>query len=202
MPRRKPRWDDAVGAAPWAELIPPAPGSLRIVQAFVNTADLGSAVDELNSPSALSDYLRRWNLLPAGTELSAADLKRTLAVREDLRSLLRTNVGKAVHPVVAVRLDRAATGSVLRVRFAGAAGARLEPAGHHLDAVLAGFFQVFAEVRLDGRWPRFKACGGDDCGLCFFDASNNRTRTYCSLRCSNRNKSRTFRRRNPGYNPY
>ncbi len=79
-------WDDAVGDAPWAERIPPAPGNLRFVQAFVNTADLGPAPDELDSPPALAGCLARWNLLPAGTELSAADLERTLAVREDQRS--------------------------------------------------------------------------------------------------------------------
>ncbi len=199
MPRKQ-HWDAAVGDAPWAERIPPAPGSLRFVQAFINTTDLGSAPDELDSPPALAGYLSRWNLLPAGTELSAADLERTLAVREDLRALLRSNTGKAVDPAVAVRLERAAAVGLLRVRFIG--GARLEPAGGDLDAVLGGFFQVFAETRLDGRWPRFKACAGDDCGLCFYDASNNRTRSYCTLRCSNRNKSRTFRRRHPGHKPF
>lgn len=196
MPRKH-TWESAVGDAPWAERIPPAPGNLRFAQAFVNTTALGSVGDELGSPQALAGYLARWRLLPAGTELSVEDLKRTLAVREDLRSLLRSNVGKALDPEVKPRLERAAAGSLLRVAFVG--GARFEPAGGDLDAALAGYFQVFAEARIDGRWPRFKACAGDDCGLCFYDASNNRTRRYCTLRCSNRNKSRTFRRRNPGY---
>ena len=193
MPRKKEPWDDAVGDAAWAKRIPPAPGHLRIVQAFVNTADLGSERDELASPRALADYLARWKLLPAGTELSDSDLGHTRAVREDLRSLLRSNVGKALDPKVEARLDLAARAPMLRVRFLG--GARFEPAGAGLDAVLAGFFQAFGQLLLDQRWPRFKACAGDDCGLCFWDASNNRTRSYCTLRCSNRNKSRTYRRR-------
>lgn len=58
-------WDDAIGDAPWAKAIPPAPGHLRFVQAFVNTADLGSAPDELGSPSGLASYLARWKLLQA-----------------------------------------------------------------------------------------------------------------------------------------
>ncbi len=197
MTTKKPSWDDAVGDAPWAEAIPPAPGNLRLVQAFINTADLGSAPDELASPRALAGYLARWRLLPAGTELSAVDLERTLAVREDLRSLLRSTVGKTLDSEVEPRLERAAADAVLRVRFVG--GARFELAGASLDTVLGGFFGVFAANRLDGRWLRFKACAGDDCGLCFYDASNNRTRSYCTTRCSNRHKSRAFRRRNPGY---
>ncbi len=199
MPRRQQRWDDSVGGAPWAELIPPAPGRLRFVQAFINTADLGSAPDELDSPRSLANFLARWNLLPPATELTADDLKRGLEVREDLRALLRSNVGKAVDPAVAQRLDQAAATAVLKVRFDSVDSVRFEPAGTALDAALGGFFQAFAEVRLAGRWPRFKGCAGDDCGLCFYDASNNRTRSYCTLRCSNRNKSRAFRRRNPGY---
>ena len=197
VPQRKQAWEDAVGDARWAEEIPPAPGNLRFVQAFINSADLGSAPDELADPTALAGYLARWNLLPASVDLSAADLAWTLAVREDLRALLRSNVGKTLDPAVAVRLERAASSAFLQVRFVG--GARLVPATADLDGVLGGFLKVFAEARLAGRWSRFKACAGDDCGLCFCDASNNLTRRYCTVRCSNRNKSRTFRRRNPGY---
>ncbi len=196
MPQRNQPWDDAVGDAPWAKEIPPAPGNLRFVQAFINTADLGSAPDELASVTALAGYLARWDLLPASIEPSAADLERTQAVREDLRSLLRSNVGKALDPAVTVRLERAASNALLRVRFVG--GARLAPATADLDGVLGGYFRVFAEVRVAGRWPRFKACAGEDYGLCFYDASNHRSRSYCTVRCSNRNMSRTFRRRNPG----
>ena len=76
MPKKKERWDAVAGDAPWTQLISPAPGGLRVVQAFVNYADLGSAPDELGSPEALADYLARWRLLPEGTELSAADLER------------------------------------------------------------------------------------------------------------------------------
>ena len=104
--------------------------------------------------------------------------------------------GLVVHGPVAVYLliERSTSANVV-------GGARFGPAAAGLDAALGGFFQGFAELRLDGRWVRFKACAGDDCGLCFYDASNNRTRRYCALRCSNRNKARTFRRRHPGHRP-
>ncbi len=201
MPKKE-QWDEAVGDAPWAGRIPPAPGGMRVVQAFVNTADFASARDELAGPAALEDFLRRWKLLPADAALAAADVERARTVREDLRALLRSNVGKALDPAVAARLDREASGALLRVRFGSAGDTRLEPAAGGLDAALGGLFAAVARARLDGRWPRFKACAGDDCGLCFYDASNNRTRRFCTLRCSNRDKARTFRRRRPGYNYY
>ena len=60
MARRKEPWGDAVGDVPWAAVLPPAPGDLRIVQAFVNTADLPTRTDELASLTGLQDWLKRW----------------------------------------------------------------------------------------------------------------------------------------------
>ena len=117
MATRQQPWDDAVAGAPWAKLIPPAPGNLRFVQAFVNTTDLGRAPDELASPAALAAWLARWRLMPEGIELSPADLRRTVEAREDMRSLLRSVVGKPLAPEVVTRLDQAARSAVLRVRF-------------------------------------------------------------------------------------
>ena len=48
---------------PWMSGLEPAPGELRILQAFVSTADLRSGADELASPRALGEWLVRWGLL-------------------------------------------------------------------------------------------------------------------------------------------
>lgn len=132
MLRNKDQWGDAVAGAAWAELVPPAPGDLRIVQAFINSADLGPERRDLDSPRALADYLARWNLLPPSQELDADDLERAVAVREGLRTLLRGNVGKAIDRPAVDRLDRTAAEVNLRLRSADL-DARLEPAADGLD---------------------------------------------------------------------
>lgn len=201
MSRTKESWDEAVGDAPWAKVLPPAPGDLKLVQVFVNTADLASDRDELASPGAFADFVARWRLPSAG-EISSAERERVAGLREDLRALLRGNAGKAIPADAVTGLDRAASTALLQARFGGSGEVRLEPAADGVEALVGRLVEIVVMARLDGRWPRLKACAGDDCGLCFYDASRNRTRRFCCLRCSNRNKSREFRRRNPGYSYY
>lgn len=72
MARKKPpKHDDAR----WIWQLAPAPGELRIVHAFVKTAERG---DGLSSPGALSKWLVLWGLLPAAVELKAVDQSERL----------------------------------------------------------------------------------------------------------------------------
>ena len=72
----------------WRSGAEPAPGDLKLVQAFVDTAAHGGAGDELASPRALADWLRRWELPGAGDELDAADLERARAARAGLAAMV------------------------------------------------------------------------------------------------------------------
>ena len=69
MARKYDDWGDEIAGAPWARLVGPAPGDLRIVQAFANTKDLATGGEEFSNPTALRDWLARWRLLAPGTKL-------------------------------------------------------------------------------------------------------------------------------------
>lgn len=198
MSRKKETWDAAVGGARWAELLPPAPGELRIVQAFLNTHDPKSATEELASPRALGEWLSRWRLLAGDAELGDAELAQALEVRDGLRALVRTNLGGRIDAAVAHQLDRAAAATVLRVRFDSRGANRFEAAGGGFEGALADLFRIVAVARLGDLWPRLKLCPFEPCGRCFYDASRYGTRKWCSMKlCGNVIKGRAWRRRNP-----
>lgn len=66
----------------------PAPGDLRLVQAFLNTVDPAKGRDDLASPPELAIWLASHALTPAPPALGAADLERAIAVRAGLRALM------------------------------------------------------------------------------------------------------------------
>src|SRR5437868_7792744 len=89
----------------------PAPGGLRLVQAFVNTNDLEDGRDELDSPQALQAWLDRHGLLTGAETLMPEDLQNALEVREALRALAFANNGQESDPEAAQVLNRASGGS-------------------------------------------------------------------------------------------
>lgn len=193
MPQRK-----AVG--PWHEVVDPAPGVLHLVQVFLNTRDRLRDLDELASPRALNDWLRRWGLIGQDLELTDADLQRARAVRETLRALVRSNQRKKNDETAAARLDQVAQQTPIRVRFAADGTTRLEKATDDLDGALGQILGHVAQAQADGSWTLFKICAGKNCGRAFYDASNNHNRRWCSMKvCGGRSKWRTFRRRHPDY---
>lgn len=193
MPKRKP-------VGPWHEVLEPAPGGLHVVQAFLNSLDRLRGLDELASPRALNDWLRRWGLAGRDLELTDADLERVRTAREALRALVRSNHRKGHNETAAARLDRVAQQTPIRVRFAADGTTRLDKASDDLNGALGQILGHVAQAQADGSWALFKICPGKDCGRAFYDASKTHNRRWCSMKvCGGRSKSRTFRRRHPDY---
>ncbi len=49
---------------------------------------------------------------------------------------------------------------------------------------------------VDGSWQRLKACRNDACRWVFYDASKNRSGTWCTMSiCGDKLKARAYRRR-------
>lgn len=180
----------------WTSSLKPAPGELRIVQAFVNTADLENKTDELVNPWALAGWLTRWGLLPRGIQLEDGDLAPAIEVREGLRALLRANNGASTDARAMHRLDQWATRAALVVRFDPDGTTRFETRANGLDGAFARLFTIVASARLTGVWPRLKACWSVSCRRAFYDFSPNQSGTWCTMqRCGNRAKARTARKR-------
>jgi predicted RNA-binding Zn ribbon-like protein len=170
----------------------PAPASLRIVQAFVNTVDREHGPDLLDDGAGFAEWLDR-NLLPAD---GAADgLAAAREVREALRSLLLANNGEPHDAQAASVLERAAQRARLEPTFPPD-GATLVPRATGVDAAIGRILAAAFAAMLDGSWTRLKACRGELCGWAFYDRSTNASATWCSMSvCGGRAKAGAYYRR-------
>src|SRR3990172_7234843 len=132
-----------------------APGRLELVRAFVNTCDVESGEDTLSSPSALAEWLAERDLLVSARREHQSDLRRGLAVREALRSLLEA-AARAARPELPLTSDGRAA---LVASASGTTGA------------LGGLLSIASEAMATGTWDRLKACRAETCRWAFYDNS-------------------------------
>jgi predicted RNA-binding Zn ribbon-like protein len=170
----------------------PAPGSLRVVQAFVNTVDREHGPDLLDDGPGFAEWLDR-NLLPAdGAETGLATARE---VREALRALLRANNGEPDDPRARAVLDAAARRARLEPTFPPD-GAALVSQADGVDAAIGRILAAAFAAMLDGSWTRLKACPAELCGWAFYDRSTNASATWCSMSvCGGRAKAGAYYRR-------
>jgi predicted RNA-binding Zn ribbon-like protein len=180
-----------------------APAHARLLRDFVNTYDIDDDVDELAAPADLTAWLAERELVPTGSVSAEDDLATAVALRDGLRAAMVANHGpeSADRPVdLPAGVEGAAHGLTLRVSLASGRP-RLVPAEHD-NGVRAGLARIAAAMiaaAADGTWSRLKVCQESTCQWAFFDASKNRSRTWCSMRvCGNRTKTRAYRARRRG----
>jgi predicted RNA-binding Zn ribbon-like protein len=173
-----------------------APQPLYLVQRFVNSVDLESGEDELAGPEALRAWFAERGLMEAGDDVSAADLKRAVDVREGLRAVLLQNNGLPLDKARVERLDRAVRRAGVRVRFVPGRDPELVPDAVGVDGAIARLMAIVAAAVEHGRWERLKACPRDECEWAFYDKSKNRSGRWCTMEsCGNIEKAKAFRER-------
>ncbi|HWT94358.1 MAG TPA: CGNR zinc finger domain-containing protein [Solirubrobacteraceae bacterium] len=180
-----------------------APGRLELVREFVNSVDLEDGPEQLDSPGALSAWLRERSLLPCEGSRSGdatdADLKRAIDLREALRVLLLAHHADTDEPPASAVgvVESAARRARLELRFlAPSAAAHAVPARAGVDGALGELLAIVAVAQADGTWDRLKACPWDTCKWAFYDHSRNRSGVWCSMKvCGNRAKAASFRQR-------
>jgi predicted RNA-binding Zn ribbon-like protein len=186
----------------------PAPGSLALVQAFVNTVDAEHGPDLFDDADGLAEWLERHGL---ATDVRPDDPATARGVREALRTLLHANNGAPHDPGAAETLDLAARRARLEPDFGaaalaprdeaaasvlGAGPATLVPRAGGVDGAVGRVLGAAFEAMLDGRWQRLKACPREVCGWAFYDRSSNASATWCSMRvCGGRAKAGAYYRR-------
>jgi predicted RNA-binding Zn ribbon-like protein len=174
----------------------PAPPALRLVQEFVNSADLETGEEALGDPDRLKAWLADHDLLDAGEQVSEGDLRRAIEAREGLRELLVANNGGSADPAAVDGLNRAAGRAALRLAAHPTAPARLEPDASGVDGALAQMLATVALAGADGTWERLKACREHTCRWAFYDGSKNRSGKWCKMEsCGNAAKARAYRKR-------
>jgi predicted RNA-binding Zn ribbon-like protein len=168
----------------------PAPGALRLVQAFVNSVDSEHGPDLFDDAAGLAEWLGRNGL---DADVGPDDPLTAREVREALRSLLHANNGGPRDPLAEAVLDRAARRARLEPVFGAA---ELVPRAGGVDAAIGRILAAAFASMLDGSWPRLKACPREVCGWAFYDRSSNASATWCSMRvCGGREKAGAYYRR-------
>ena len=170
----------------------PAPGPLRLVQAFVNTVDREHGPDLLDAAPDLEAWLAR-HLEPV--RVREADLATARAVREALRALLWANNGEPDDLGARAVLEAAARRARLEATFPPG-GAAFAARADGVDAAVGRIVAAAFAAMLDGSWSRLKACPRDVCGWAFYDRSSNASATWCSMQvCGGRVKAGAYYRR-------
>lgn len=164
---------------------------------FVNTYDVEEQTDSIPSPTALTTWLGRRDLIGPGDAADERDLATAAELREALREALRRNHGRPGETGDGheAGLPRSFAAFPLRVTLT-AGGPVLEPVATGVPGGLAKIVAAVMGARSDGMWPRLKVCVESTCQWAFVDSSKNRSRSWCSMKvCGNRTKTRAYRAR-------
>lgn len=162
---------------------------------FVNTHDLEEETDSIAESQQLADWISGQTGEHVG-DLDEEDVVRIHVLRESLRALLRTHNGEEVDDRQLKPLHEAAERSRFRTAFSPDGELQIAPARSDLTGFEARLLLAIERLQSQGAWPRLKACTDDGCQWAFYDATRNRSRTWCSMEeCGNREKTRRYRAR-------
>jgi predicted RNA-binding Zn ribbon-like protein len=161
----------------------PAPGGLALIESLVNTLDLESGADALDTPEGR-----------ARLALTVAeDLVDVRELRESLRAVCLAHAGHPPHRVVTPLGDLLAAAPLVVDVRADDGSARLRPAADPAP-LLARVAAAVAEALTAGTWQRLKACEAADCHWAYYDRSPAGRGRWCSMQvCGARAKMRRYR---------
>ncbi|MEV6754618.1 CGNR zinc finger domain-containing protein [Streptomyces sp. NPDC051214] len=162
----------------------PAPGGLALIQALVNTLDVESGADALDTAQGRAPF----DLAP-GAEVAAAR-----ELRESLRVACLAHAGHGPHAVTRP-LGQLLAGAPLLVDVSAADGsASLVPADP--SPLASRVAAAIAEAAAAGTWSRLKACEAADCLWAYYDRSPAGRSRWCDMGvCGARAKMRAYRAR-------
>jgi predicted RNA-binding Zn ribbon-like protein len=159
----------------------PAPGGLALIESLVNTLDIESGADALDTPDGR-----------ARLDLTEQELPYARELRESLRATLLAHAGHPAHREVTPLGTLLAAAPLLLTVDDSDGSARLAPAedGTLLSRVAA----AVAEALVAGTWTRLKACEAPTCHWAYYDRSPAGRGRWCSMQvCGARAKMRRYR---------
>ena len=174
----------------------PAPGTLALVQDFVNTRNYFRGGDLLGDAEEATARLAERGLMEGGEYIGEAERRRLVEFREGLRELLLAHNGVAGGDAAA--LNYVVSSAALRVRFGPDGGPDLEPIaeGGLVERIVGRLLAEVVRAESQGRWERLKACRNEGCLWAFYDTSKNRSGSWCNMDvCGARHKMRVYRQR-------
>ncbi len=182
------------------------PGDLALLYDFVNSLDLRRYVeqgaahdpsDELATPAQLRNWLQTRGLLEDGVDVSEAEHREALRLREALRIFLAAP--PRARSSAAGPLITSAGGFPLEVAATADRVLDLRPVAARATSGLGQVLVELLRLSDDGRLERLKTCDSNECRWVFYDRSKPSNRRWCSSeRCGNREKTRIYRKRHAG----
>ncbi|MEU6773416.1 CGNR zinc finger domain-containing protein [Streptomyces sp. NPDC046759] len=158
-----------------------APGALALVESLVNTLDMETGADTLDTAEGRG----RFGIAEDG-------LEEARQVRESLRAVLLAHAGHRPHDDVTPLGELLARAPLYVAVDERDGSASLTPA---LDGpLLSRVAAAVAEGLAEGTWMRLKACEADDCHWAYYDRSPAGRGRWCSMQvCGARAKMRRYR---------
>lgn len=157
------------------------PGKLALVQALVNTLDVESGADALDTADGRA---------PFGLTEDTAAFAREL--RESLRGTLLAHAGHPPHRAVTPLGELLARAPLVVTVDPADGSAALAPVDD--GPLLSRIAAAVAEAVAAGTWNRLKACEADDCLWVYYDRSPAGRGRWCSMQvCGARAKMRRYR---------
>ncbi|WP_432135438.1 MULTISPECIES: CGNR zinc finger domain-containing protein [unclassified Streptomyces] len=163
-----------------------APGGLALVEALVNTLDIESGADALDT----ADGRARFGLTDGADAVNEA---RDL--RESLRATLLAHAGHPPHRAVTPLGDLLARAPLYVAvdEHDGSASLRADE-----GPLLSRVAVAVARALVDGTWARLKACEAPTCHWAYYDRSPAGRGRWCSMQvCGARAKMRRYRAKAP-----
>ena len=157
------------------------PGKLALVQALVNTLDIESGADALDTADGRAPF--------GLTETTAASARE---LRESLRATLLAHAGHPPHRAVTPLGELLARAPLVVTVDPTDGSAALAPVDD--GPLLSRTAAAVAEAVTAGTWSRLKACEAADCHWAYYDRSPAGRGRWCSMQvCGARAKMRRYR---------
>ncbi|MCP4227448.1 MAG: CGNR zinc finger domain-containing protein [Actinomycetia bacterium] len=174
----------------------PAVPDLELLQSFVNTFDLDTQLDELDTPERLRDWLVAQSLLAADETIDDRGHSETLEFREAIRALALANGAIPLDPAAIATLNRFGAEASLGVHLDPDGQVDLRVLGEGIQRTFGQLFSILYASMVDGSFRRLKGCANDTCQWMFLDQSKNRSKKWCEMEsCGNVINARAYRQR-------
>jgi predicted RNA-binding Zn ribbon-like protein len=178
----------------------PAPEPLGLLQRFVNTRNLMRRYDLLESPERATAWLEESGYGPP-EEIEEAEIARLRELREGLRDILLSHNPGASSEIAETcsRLSDLVGATALGVGFDSSGRPFLTSSSGGMEGMEQDLLIAAVRAGYEGTWSRLKACANEECGSIFYDASKNRSGSWCVMEiCGSRAKMRSYRERHSG----
>jgi predicted RNA-binding Zn ribbon-like protein len=173
-----------------------ASDDLELLRSFVNTIDLETQIDQIDTPGRLRKWLAERSLLAVSTTVDEKAHHQALEFRETVRALALANGAAELDPAATTSFNELSSEASLWVAIGSDGQAELRPAGDGFHQAMGRLVSILYTAMVDGSFLRLKGCANDGCRWLFYDYSKNRSKKWCAMQgCGNMINARAYRQR-------